>query len=69
MLSPVEVAHLFAKVFYGALLGPRRHDVQVAFDGASAAVSTGRSAGNSTGQGGPFILLPRGEKERVNGTK
>lgn len=69
VLSPDEMAHVFAKVFYGALLGPRRHDVQAAFDRASAVVSTGRSAGNSTGQGGPFILLPRGEKERVHGTK
>lgn len=63
-VSPDEVAHLFGRLFYGALFGPQRYDVQEAFDRASVMVSIRAENGNPEGQEGPFVLLPRGEKKR-----
>ena len=58
VVSLEEAAQMFGKTFYDALIGTRGHTVQRAFDIAFSTVN----AGSTDPQGGPFLLLPRGEK-------
>lgn len=57
VVSPEEAAQKFAKTFYHALICARR-TVSVAFDIAFNTVN----AGGTAPQGGPFLLLPQGER-------